>query len=496
MSILLVGVLGVVGTVDTANRQSVTNNGRDGATAVVRRVLEVARDVPYSTLHQSNFASVAQSRAADLQTATAGTWQLKRGGFTYTITASICAVDDPADGTNTHGAQDPPFCAAGAASATPDDQPDDYRRVTTTATWNVGDGNRTLTQATLIGARGSQNLPSVTDVRAASGTAGSPVTSSLTTSLTFDVTTINNPATVSWLVDDDVKGSCPPATATCTGSANSWRFTWTLGTPVTDTNSSSMNYTMCIAGNYVYDGTHQIGARAFDSDGVAGPRGSLPYTINRCAPIVPPNFNATGRDAATPIVDTEWTKNPEGDILGYRVYKGTSWATKSLVSCYGTSGGLITDVTSCIDPSPPASTGSWFYYVVAVDRNPSGAQRDGAAAVMPVNTGNKDPKTPGLPSAVKNPDGSVKLTWSVAPGNPDTDDGVVESYRIYRRAATATGFPTYADRYDYDTSSQLCNGTSTCTWTDTNVGGAQHVYTITAVDPHLRESPYTGNVPK
>jgi hypothetical protein len=495
-----VGVLGVVGTVDVANRQSVTNNGRDGATAVVRRVLEVARDVPYTSLTQAGFATQAQTRALDLQTATSGTWALKRSGFTYTITANICAVDDPADGTNVHGTQDPPFCSSGTASATPDDQPDDYRRVTATVTWDVGGTNRTLTEAALIGARGSQNLPSVTNVAAASGTATSPVTSALTSSLTFDVTTINNPAAVSWLVDDDVKGSCPPATSTCTGSANLWHFTWTLGTPTTDTNSSSINYQKCIAppvaGGYVYDGTYQVGARAFDSDGVAGPRGSTPYTINRCAAIPPPNLNATGRDTATTVVDTEWTKNPEGDTLGYRVYKGTSWATRSLVSCYGVTGSWITDVTSCIDPSPPVSTGSWFYYVVAIDRDPAGNPREGAVSTMPVNTGNKDPKTPGTPSGVVNPDGSVSLTWSVAPGNPDTDDGVVDSYRIYRRAATATGTPTYVNRYDYDTSTQLCNGTSTCTWTDSSTGGAQHVYTITAVDPHLRESPYTGNLVK
>jgi prepilin-type N-terminal cleavage/methylation domain-containing protein len=468
MSILLVGVLGVVGTVDVANRQSATNNGRDGATAVTRRVLEVARDLPYSSLQQTNFASLAQARAADLQTVAAGTWKVKRGGFEYTISTSICAVDDPADGTDVHPTQDPPFCAVGAASTTPppDDQPDDYRRVTTTTTWNVGTGDRTLTQATLIGAPGNQHLPAVKDVKPASGPVPAPpVTSQAVTSLPFNVTTTNNPATLSWLVDDDVKGSCPPATPTCSGSGNSWNFTWSLGTPVLDTNSSSLNYGKCIAGNYTYDGTYQVGARAFDDDGVAGPRGSTPQVINRCAPIPPPSFNATGRNAATPIIDIEWNKNPEGDILGYRVYRATT-PTNGVQVCPATAGQYLTGTESCVDPSPPTYSGAWFYAAVA-----------------------------GNPIAVLNADGTVTLTWATASGSGDPDNGdYVDSYRIYRRPAGATLTPTYLNRYDYETAGQLCNGTSTCKYTDKTPLGVSHVYTVTAVDSHLFESNYTANV--
>jgi hypothetical protein len=132
---------------------------------------------------------------------------------------------------------------------------------------------------------------------------------------------------------------------------------------------------------------------------------------------------------------------------------------------------------------------------VAIDRDPAGAIREGAVSYLPVNTGNRRANTPGNPTAVLNADGTVTLTWATASGSGDPDNGdYVDSYRIYRRPAGATLTPTYLNRYDYETAGQLCNGTSTCKYTDKTPLGVSHVYTVTAVDSHLFESNYTANV--
>lgn len=499
ITILLIGVLGVVTMVSAANKASTVTAGRQGALSLIRRVIETGRAVPYSSLKSTGLAGILQSQAPDLaSTSGGGPWTVQRGGFTYTLTASVCLVDDGADGYGAHGASDPNWCADSTQTGTADGQSHDYKRLSVTASWTAGGQTKTLTQAGLVPSTGKGDLPATTLV---TPTTAGTITSKTTTSVGFNVTAINAPATLSWLVDGQTLGTCPPSTSTCSGSGGAWAFTWGLGTPVTDTNSSSPNYGKCIAGNYVYDGTHTVSARAFTTAGLTGDAATAQVTLDRCAPIPPPNFEATEREKNTPVVDTEWTDSPEDDVIGYRVYRGTSTSTGTLV-CPPNATDPPLKTTSCTDPNPPAYTSSPYYYgVYAYDRAPNGTERQGALSYINVNSGNKAPKAPGGPKAVLNADGTVSVTWTVpgSPVDPDTGD-TIASFRIYRRDGNQGGTPSYTDRYDYDAIDAYCgtgwvSGT-TCTFTDTATGGTQHTYNVTSVDTHLRESSYGPNMVK
>ena len=108
---LLIGVLGSVALVDAANRTSSTTRARESATNLARSVLEAARSLPYALLTQASAAAGVQADPglADTDPGTAG-WQVQRRNITLTITLSVCAVDDPADGI---GNDDATFCSIG-----------------------------------------------------------------------------------------------------------------------------------------------------------------------------------------------------------------------------------------------------------------------------------------------------------------------------------------------------------------------------------------------
>lgn len=258
-----------------------------------------------------------------------------------------------------------------------------------------------------------------------------------------------------------------------------------------DLNSSSPNYGLCIAGAYTYDGIHQVGARVQSATGLAGADASMPVAVNRCAPIPPPAFSATERNTNTSVIDTEWQDNPEGDIVGYRVYKGTTPAGRIPVCPASVSGGQVIPVDAgdqCTDPSPPVYPNKkdplpYYYGVYAVDRDSSGNLREGALSYADVNTGGTNPPNPPASFALT-PGANVRLSWTLP-------SGTIDSFRVYRKDGTVTGTPTYLDRYDRDRPEALCSGTS-CSYTDTGTGGTPHTYWVTAVDTNLRESSFVG----
>jgi prepilin-type N-terminal cleavage/methylation domain-containing protein len=494
ITILLIGVLGVVTMVSAANKSSATTHGRQNATSLVRRLIETARAVPYRTLKGTNLPATLQAQSPDLADSNTSDsiWTVQRGGFTYTLATSICVVDDAADGYGAHNASDPAWCSDSSQTGTADTQPNDYKRLTTTTSWTIKGQTKTLSQATLIPSTGQGDLPSTTSITPSTGSA--PITSAATTSVSFAVAAVNSPASLSGLVGGQTVASCPPTTAACSGGGAAWNFTWSLGSPVTDTTAGSPNFGKCIAGAYTYDSTYNVSARGYTAGGLTGDAATVPVTINRCAPIPPPNFNATG-DKQASLVDIEWTESPEDDVTTYKVFRGNSFANLTTQVC-----SVVPPTTSCIDPNPPTPyAGSTYYYgVYAYDTAPNGSARQGALGYINVDTGNKQPLAPLSPAAALNPDGSVTLTWTVpSPEDPDSGDSIA-SFRIYRRAGTTAGNPTYLDRYDYDAIDSYCGGASTpgatCSFTDTSAGGSLHTYNITSVDTHLLQSPYTTGV--
>src|SRR4051812_46854262 len=325
ITILLVGVLGVTTMIGVSDRTTAINNARQGATAVVRRALETSRSLSFRSIKSATIATSIQSASPDLTTTQTGTWKVNRDGYVYTLDATVCRVDDDSDGYGAHDSADPLFCSDNTTTGTADTQAGDYKRVTVTASWTANGATKTMRQVTLVPPGGVGDAPAAIDVHPTSPTAsaGQPLlvtTQPNPSQIVFSATTTNNPGYMSWLIDGTTAVTCPPNVTNCGGSGNAWSFTWNIGSPTIDTASGSVNQNKCVApattGGYVYDGTYQVGAQPLDSNGLAGTAASTTVTINRCAPIQPPNFNGTARDKTLPVMDIEWDDNPEGDLVG------------------------------------------------------------------------------------------------------------------------------------------------------------------------------------
>lgn len=498
-TLLVVGVLGTAQLVNVANGAASDANGREGANSIARRVVEVARRTPGRSLAQASITTTLSAAAPDLpDSSPAAGWTITRQGYTYTVVPTVCTTDDPGDGTGTAASRDASYCALPATTSPADAQPADYQRVTVTVTWRPQSRPSQVKQVVSVPMGISGSLPSVSALAMRTPTVCAStcpaITNSATTSTTFDVTTTNAPSTLTWLVDNNPMGTCPPTSASCTGSANAWSFTWGLGTVAKDATAGSINLGKCIAGNYVYDGSYQVGAYGSDANGLSAGPNSMSVSLNRCAAIPPASFKATGRNANTTLIDTEWQDNPEGDIVGYRVYKGATLASRTPVCPAVVSGGqfqALDQPTECTDTAPPAYSGSAYYYaVVAIDRDSTGALREGATSYYNVNMGNRAPNAPtafALTATAQGP----KLTWTL-PATLDPDAGdTIESFRIYRKNGVVAGTPAWTDRYDRESLANVCTGTS-CSYTDTGAGATTHTYWITPVDNRLREGAYQG----
>jgi hypothetical protein len=492
--VLLVGTLAVVGTIDFANRTTVRTKGREAATSLARQVIEDARAIDFQQLDPDGLTADLQ-RQPGLEDMPGSTgYQVRRRGFTFTINATVCSLDDPRDGIGSHtggtfcstgtnwkgcqllgtvsptgsanwaailGALYPSAqtaaagtsCSTGGPATAADLDPQDYKRVDVTVSWN----NHSVRQSTLIANPGTPSGPAVTNLVVTNPSSGATtITNANQTTLGFRATTNRTPAAVNWTLDGDNQGSA-------TGSGTAWDFTWDLG-PV-DTPK-------------VFDGSYIVGARAVDANGTSGATRTVTMTINRRQPFAPTGL-AAGRNNL--VVDIEWLPNKERDVLGYRVYRlDGSGAT---LVCPSSGGGVVTD-TACQDLSPPA--GTLQYYVVAVDNAPGGSLREGdQSSTVTVPTGNTPPNPPtGLSASSTNGGATTVLVWSAPnPADPDPGDSIA-FYRIYRDGTT------YGDRYD-----RTATG-SALSYTDANTGGVPHTYYITAVDNHLAESTLVGPVTK
>src|SRR5690349_10781753 len=294
ITILLVGVLGVTTMIGVSDKTTVINNARQGATGVVRRVLETSRSLSFRSIRSATLASSIQTASPDLATTQAGTWKVARDGYVYTLDATVCRVDDDSDGYGAHDNADPLFCADNTTTGTADTQAGDYKRVTVTATWTVGGQTKTMKQVTLVPPGGVGDAPAATDVRPTNptATAGQPLLISTRpnpSQIVFSAITTNNPGYMSWLIDGTTAVTCPPNVTNCSGSGNTWNFTWNIGTPTIDTTSGSPNLNKCIApatsSGYVFDGTYQVGAEPLDSNVRASTAARSPDTTNRRATI-------------------------------------------------------------------------------------------------------------------------------------------------------------------------------------------------------------------
>jgi type II secretory pathway pseudopilin PulG len=445
--ILMMGMIATFAMLDNANGTLSNNSARIGASNLARELTEYARGDDYDKLAPGQIAPVLQAHPTI--GGSGNPFTVNRRGVAYSVTATACVFDDPKDGLAADPAPNactPP--AAPIAGTVQEVNPDDFRRVRFDIAWTRNGHTSHLTQTALIvnpaGGLGPRII-SLTDPSASGQTTSG-------SSLAFTATS-TQAQTVRWLVDDALGSS-----GDLTGPGKTWNFTWDFGT---------FN-----SGNFDYDGVYLVTAQAFDSRGVPGDTKVSSVLLNRAAPIQPTGFDG-GYNDAFDVVDLRWTRNPERDIVGYRVYRGAS----------GTD--LVCDVpvdrTYCTDTA--ATRADTTYRLVAVDKvdlgNPSTAPtnlREGAEAVKvvtpPAVAGDVAPAPINLQATLS--DNLPYLSWEQPP-NPSGK--AILFFRIYRD--TGTGL---TDRYDTTPDDEP-------SYSDPDPGATtQHKYWITAVDSDYNES--------
>jgi prepilin-type N-terminal cleavage/methylation domain-containing protein len=510
--VLGIGLSGAATMFDTASSTTTTTKAREQGVNLAREIVEDARSIPYAQLTPSSIVGKLQAMPG-LNNNNPGPnpgWTIARRGVIYTVAAGVCSVDDPADG---YGVEDPNlFCASttgkpstpcwklldtgqitgdvkivnqinttlsgqvsiGACGldlnltgrvsdltqaevalclggtcqnqpSTGDPTPDDYKRITVLVTWGVGNGSRYVLQSAAV------NNP---------GLASGPHVQTLAPAFT----------PVVWLFTSTPAGGLVPFNATADASANSVQ--WSVngvpqGTAANVAGTWTFNWPIYLVppvggGSEVLDGNYTIGVTAFDTNANAGPPLSTTVTLARRVPYAPNNF-AGGHDGS--FIDFQWAPNKEGDITGYRVNRVGGLGQQDVLVCSTTN----VRATACQDTNPPASA-SIQYYVYAVDSEGKGDN----SATLTVTTPSLAPSAPTILQASSS-NGNTVLAWT-ASSTPDF-------YRIYRDGQQV------ANRYD----TAPGNATS---YTDTQTGGVQHTYWVTAVSAQLAESTPLGPVTK
>ena len=393
--VLVIGLLGALGMFTNALQTTAANNERVGATNLSRELVEAARSVDYDLLANATIAAAVQALP---NLGSGSPWVVERRNVQYTVTASACVFDDPIDKLEA-GRTD--VCAGGPGGTTGDRNGDDFRRVTFQIDWRDRGGPRSMTQTALIvnptGGLGPRILSFAPDV--ATITSG--------TTATFTVIT-TSAETVNWATDDGA------STGTLPGPATTWSISWDLGTSG--------------APGSVVDGTYRVNAQAFDVRGIPGDSKVATVTINRTPPFAPANFEG-GNNSRLDVVDMLWSPTTERDVLHYRVYDaGPDGTAKTgddrLVACDGGSGTLPLTTLSCTDAL--AGGAAARYFLVAVDKDTSGALREGTPAILDIAAPGTPPQPPVDPLTVTGVDGFPELGWGASATSP------LKMYRVYR----------------------------------------------------------------
>lgn len=451
--ILLIGVLATAAIIDASSSANANTRQRDAATNLTRELIEGARSIPFERVSEPGVYAALQE-IPGLEDMPGGGYEIRRNGVTYTIEIDVCIMDDPKDesgprvGTET-------FCPDSAAPGTEDKNPEDYKRVTTTISWERNGVARRVVQTGIINNPGSASGPAIRSIVPRGIPVPYVVTSETATEVLLDITTSSKPAAINWLLDGTVQEPAPVENGT-TGLA--WVATWDIGTKDTGT----------------LDGDYIVSAEAFNQYGVSGPGRQETVILNRRVPFAPEQV--TGGRNNFDAVEIEWTANRERDIIGYEVQRGDGTIVCALLDQRLS--------TFCTDPAPPDAD-AVEYVVYAYDRDPAtGQPRSGDLSdPLVVTKGNLPPFPPTNLQASRTGD-IVTLSWHrPSPEDPDGPPDGIEFYRIYRDGQALES--RYARWFD---------PAAIVTWEDTNTGGLQHRYWVTAVDRNYAESPYLGPV--
>ena len=451
MMVVTVGLGGVLTLVDGMNFRSVVTQERESATALVREVVEGARSVSYLRLTDATLGDELQTQEGLADSSTDPGWTVRRRNQTYTLTTEVCTVDDPKDGLGEHAVGG--YCA-NSGTGTADRNPDDYRRVTVRASFKRRGVDRSVVQTAVVANETNTTGPRITKFDP------TPNVAEVTTDIAFvnfATETSTQAASINYAVDGVPTDSDEPSGLT---SSFSWRV---------DGGS----------GKRVLDGTYLVSATAFDVDGRPGVARSRTIRLNRDLPAAPADA-AGGWNALRSVVEIEWARNPEPDVVGYRVYRRVGTTTEPVPGCdFSDEPGR----TTCVDTNPPGASNS-TYWVVALDRAPStGDLRAGPqSASVSVVPSTKQPNQPSS-LAARLDSGDLWLDWGAPPAaSPSYSGDSIRFFRIYR------GGTNVSDRVG------RTDDGSALSYKDYGEAGNPNSYWVTAVDQHFSESAPLGPV--
>lgn len=444
MTVMLVGTVGAMTLIDRANATTTTTKSREAATSLARELVESARSIPYDRLTAVTVLPELSAQPGLADTVPGGAHTIVRRDVTFVVTGTVCVMDDVRDGGGDQTAGG--FCPGSSSPSTPlDRNPEDYKRVTVSASWTRNGRSRSVSQTTIVNNPGAAGAPSVRSIAATNTPL--PVTDATLDVVRFQILTSTSASTINWLLDGTVQAPAPSPDAARTG----WTAEWNI--------------------SGADDGAYIVAAEAFDEYGVSGPTRQLTVLLNRFLPKPPAGVSA-GRNRYDDV-EIEWAGNTERDIIGYEVRRDDGAVVCSLAST-----GLDTE---CRDEAPPpASAGDLVYRVHAYDRDPAGVERSGPASdPTTVIAGNLPP---GMPANLRQGDSGATLTWD----RPSPEDGgptgdTISYYRIYRDGVA------YANRY-----ARWFDDSTTVSWTDPNPDQTSHDYWVAAVDTHYLESELAG----
>jgi PKD repeat protein len=233
--------------------------------------------------------------------------------------------------------------------------------------WNFGDGTTSTTQS-----------PSHTYSAAGTYTATLTVTDSAAKTATSTVTTtvnaVGNPL-VATAAGNPTSGQVPLSvafTGTGTGGTPPYSYSWNFGDGTTST-SQNPSHTYSAAGTYTATLTVTDSAAKTASSSVTVTASPVMGT----APGAPTGLTGTAGNGQVALSWTAPASNGGVNITSYRVYRGTSSGTETLLTSGGCSG--LGAVTSCTDTG--LTNGQTYYYkVTAVNAIGEGPQSNEASA--------------------------------------------------------------------------------------------------------------------
>jgi Tfp pilus assembly protein PilV len=448
--VLVIGLLTAFLALNVALHSSSDVREREQGVSLARQVIEDARSIPYSQLSSSNLVSTLQGFPGLANTGSGSTWTVSRptsNGYPYTITASLSFLSSSGwSSQNTTGTY--------------------IKQVTVTVSWNSFQGaSHSYTETTLVSQAGQDPGLQASQLQLATppwgdariqGTQFAPVvTSTGITSLDFTVNAPVGTQAIVWTLNGNKQSAW-------NGSAPSSGTTWT-------SNPWSLSG--------LSDGNYTIGAAAEDANGVDGPAITIPVRLIRNVPSAPSvtayGFNSNLPGTSGTVAEIQWSANPELNVVGYRVYHGstlicqTSLTTANASCGVGGNSAWCTSSTSCVDLNPGSTTSNLGYTVTALYYDASNTLREGNdTAVLMASGAPTPPPPPTFPSVSTLLDNTADVTWI-----PPVGGTPVSFYRIYRDGTN------YANRYDTVPASSC---TSVCTYHDVNRAEA-HSYYVTAV---------------